>query len=71
MKAGCVMGWRAATICVKRGERSIYINIYSLIQYIDLAKKFLQIFPYNLREKLKHCGQLNITLDSNYKTDNI
>ena len=52
-------------------ERSIYINIYNLIQYIDLAKKFLQIFPYNLREKLKVFGQLNITLDSNYKIDNM
>ena len=52
-------------------ERSIYINIYNLIQYIDLAKKFFQIFPYNLREKLKVFGQLNITLDSNYKIDNM
>lgn len=28
MKARCVKVWRAATICVKRGERSMYIKIY-------------------------------------------
>ena len=58
-------------LCKKGRKEHIYINIYSLIQYIDLAKKFLQIFPYNLREKLKLFGQLNITLDSNYKIGNM